>query len=299
MSEATKQPKANTDASATQIEKPQLPVQVFQEMERRDEDQILTEMRGELIEDLVYSIDIQGRRVTNLSYAGVKEAIRRRGNLEILEVRTSETSEEIRALVRVRDHENRIDVVGASSSDKKQPFAYTLAVNKAERNAFSKLIPVKWYAVLIDEYLARRKGKPAPTKPEEAAPSGPPEEWQLKVPITKDPIIREDVKQRPLIDGTRAIGMVNVLADGSEVSIVPERTVPADSAPVHGFLVPRVLDAIRAKYPHVEYRLDVDGQGMLGAILIRGKLEDTQIKELANAARWAFMRAMEENAQPT
>jgi len=110
MSEPKTEPKAGVPASAGQAEKSQLPVEAFHEMDRRDESQILAEMRGELIEEFVYSVDIQGRRVTNLSYAGVKEAIRRRGNLEILEARTEETDDEIRALVRVRDHENRIDV---------------------------------------------------------------------------------------------------------------------------------------------------------------------------------------------
>jgi len=125
-------PKAVPSTSTTQTDKQLLLVEVFHEMERRDENQILAEMRGEILEDLVYSTDIQGRRVTNLSYAGVKEAVRRRGNLEILEARTEETDDEIRALVRVRDHENRIDVLGASSAEKGKPFSYTLAVNKGE-----------------------------------------------------------------------------------------------------------------------------------------------------------------------
>jgi len=86
MNEAVKEPKMNARTSTTQTEKQQLSVEVFQGFERRDENQILAEMRGELIEDLVYGVDIQRRRVTNLSYAGVKEAIRRRGNLEILSI---------------------------------------------------------------------------------------------------------------------------------------------------------------------------------------------------------------------
>jgi hypothetical protein len=159
------------EEAAKQLEKSQIPIQVFQAFEKRDEDQILAEMRGELIEDLVYSIDIQGRRVTNLSYAGVKEAIRRRGNLEILEVRTEETEKEIRALVRVRDLDNRIDVLGASSSEKDRPFAYVLAVNKAERNAMAKLIPAKWYATLIKDWLEMHRPSKAQIPNEPVAQS--------------------------------------------------------------------------------------------------------------------------------
>jgi len=298
MSEPKTEPKASSPTSATSAEKPQLPVEVFHEMERRDENQILAEMRGELVEDLVYSVDIQGRRVTNLSYAGVKEAIRRRGNVEILEVRTEETPDAIRGLVRVRDHDNRIDVLGVSSSEKGKPFAYTLAVNKAERNAFAKLIPAKWFAVLIEEYLQRRQGKASPAASLVAPAAQPVEEWHLKVPVTKDIVAIEGVRQHPLIQGTTSIGMVNVLVDGSEASIVPEKSVPADSAPIQGFLIPRVLDAMKEKHAGFEYRLDVDQDGILQAILIRGKLDDSQVKDLGNAARWAFQRAQEKQAGP-
>ena len=58
MSEANTRPKSTPQTSPAQTEKQQLPVEVFHEMERRDENQILAEMRGELIEDLVYSVDI-------------------------------------------------------------------------------------------------------------------------------------------------------------------------------------------------------------------------------------------------
>ena len=154
--------KDENKAIVTSEEKADLPAQVFQALEKRDENQILAEMRGDFLEDLVYDITIKGKRVTNLSYAGVKEAVRRRGHVEILEYHTEETDKEIRALIRVRDLDNQIDVLGASAAEKDKPFSYVLAVNKAERNAFAKLIPAKWLAVLIDEYMSRRgKGTPA------------------------------------------------------------------------------------------------------------------------------------------
>ena len=65
---------------------------VYQEMEVRDERQILSEMQGTaILGEMVYDITISGKRVTNLSYSGIKEAIRRRGSLEILDVKTEET----------------------------------------------------------------------------------------------------------------------------------------------------------------------------------------------------------------
>ena len=226
----------------------------------------------------------------------MKEATRRRGNIEILEVRTEETTDEIRALVKVRDRENRIDVLGASSAEKSKPFSYTLAVNKAERNAFAKLIPAKWFAVLIEEYLQRKQSKPTPARPGQTPPQPDREEWLPKVPVVKDPIVREGLKQHPLIQGTLSIGMVNVLDDGTEASIVPEKPVSVDSPPIQGFLIPRVLDALKEKHADFDYRLDLNQDGMLRAILIRGRLDEAQLKELGNAARWAFMRTQEKQA---
>jgi len=274
-------------------EEKQLPVEVFQTMERRDENQILAEMRGEFLEELVYDIEIGGRRVTNLSYAGVKEATRRRGNIEILEVRTEESDNEIRALVRVRDHDNRIDVLGASAAEKSKPFAYTLAVNKAERNAFAKLIPAKWYAVLIDEWLQRHGHKPA--QPQPTTPVR--KTAETVVPITKEAITQPGIKQFPLIEGTTAVGMLNVSVDGKEATLVPEKPVNAEDPAVKNFLVPRIFDALKQKYPDFQHSLRTEG-GYITSILLRGPLDDPHVKEIANAAKWAFLRAWERERQP-
>ena len=275
-------------------EEKQLPVEVFQTMERRDENQILAEMQGELVEELVYDIQIQGRRVTNLSYAGVKEATRRRGNIEILEVRTEESDNEIRALVRVRDHDNRIDVLGASAAEKSKPFAYTLAVNKAERNAFAKLIPAKGYAVLIDEWLQRHGQKPTQPQPQPSTPTEKPIE--TVVPITKEATAQPGIKQVPLIEGTRAIGMLNVSTDGREATLVPERPVDSEDPAIRSFLIPRVFDALKQKYPDFQYALHIKNKEIT-AILLKGPLDDQHAKEIASAAKWAFQRAMDRESK--
>jgi hypothetical protein len=280
-------------SSEEREEKTELPVQVFQALEKRDEEQILAEMRGEILEDLVYDEMIQGRRVTNLSYAGVKEAIRRRGNLEILEYHVEETDKEIRALVKVRDHENRIDVLGASSAEREKPFAYTLAVNKAERNAFAKLIPAKWFATLIDEYLKRRRRGEPGHEPAEAAGPTPEPEQQPRVPITKETLAMPELRQFPLVEGLKAVGMLNVLDDAAEISIVPEGALSADDSAILGFLTRRVLEPLCAKHPEISFIVKRTEDGDLAYILVKGKLENGQIKELQSAARWAFSKAME------
>src|SRR5208337_3198621 len=235
----------------TQPETKQLPTETFQEMDRRDEGQILAEMRGEQLAEYVYSTRIEGRQVTNLSYLGVKEAIRRRGHVEILEIRTEQDDKEFRAIVRVRDQDNQIDVLGASTCEKTKPFAWTLAVNKAERNAWMKLIPSKWIAALISEWISRQGGSnatttvvtsrsrdqpgitnqpniptAATTSPNVRAATG---FWT--VPRTKDQATpeqaQEGLKQIPLLKGTQSYGMINV--SGNQLSLVPEHPIPTDT----------------------------------------------------------------------
>jgi hypothetical protein len=139
-------------------------VSEFQIVEAKDEDQILAEMRGEVLASYVYSFQQAGRTVTALSYAGVKEIVRRRGNVHVNPcphclqfAHTEEKEKEIHAQVLVWDLKNNVQFLGASSALKSQPFAYTLAINKAERNALRKLMPEKMISVFIVEWLKRDK----------------------------------------------------------------------------------------------------------------------------------------------
>ena len=50
-------------------------------VEKKDDEQIIKSMRGEIVKDWVYQFTQNGRQITALSYAGVKEAIRQRGNI--------------------------------------------------------------------------------------------------------------------------------------------------------------------------------------------------------------------------
>lgn len=302
-------PTDNPHGSTHLPDRPQLPTTFFQERERQDEAQILAEMRGELVEELVYSAPIQGRQVTNLSYAGIKEGIRRRGNVEILEVRTEETAEEFRVLVRVRDHDNHIDVLGASSAEKKRPFAYVLAHNKAERNAFAKLIPAKWYAILINEYLARRKGGSGFTaNSREVLPGGVESnadsdhstgvstsearaDWHVPAAKLTSPV--EGITEEPIFHASRTVGTAYISQEHGEVSLVPEIAPKADSGPVRGFLVAKFLEPLHIRHPEFEFKLSIDSAGYLSAVLIRMSLESDRLKEVFDAVAWSFAKAVE------
>lgn len=278
--------------------------EIFQDFDKRDENQILAEIRGEILEDLVYDITLAGRRVTNLSYAGVKEAIRRRGSLEILEVKTEETEATIRGLVKVRDLQNRIDVLGASEADKTKPFAYTLAINKAERNAFAKLIPAKWLATLVDDFLQQKKAEPKTSQPKEAAQKTPAPKKvgpiklnpELLTTLTTTTVMQaKGLSQLPLTEGLNAIGMINTIDDVTV--IVPEQAnLRRDHTAFTNFLFPRVLDQLCNKN-NCEYESIGTQNGELLYIIIKGKLTEAQIKEVANAVRWTFGKAASTDQQ--
>ena len=139
----------------------------YQIMEAKDEDQILSERKGKFLSQYVYSFTQGSRTITNLSYIGIKEAIRRRGHYQIIEQTVTEANGKIRALIKVHDLVNDIDVLGASEAEADKPFAYVLAVNKAERNAFAKVMPAK----LIAEMIAEKLGKVVSTN-KDASPAG-------------------------------------------------------------------------------------------------------------------------------
>jgi hypothetical protein len=154
----------------------------YQLMEAKDEDQILAEMKGEFLSQFVYSFRQGNRDITNLSYVGIKEAIRRRGHYQIIEQIISEANGKIRALIKVHDLVNDIDVLGASEAEADKPFAYVLAINKAERNAFAKVIPAKLIAEMIAEKLGKtpKEAERSPKTPKDVTP----EKESEQVPVS-------------------------------------------------------------------------------------------------------------------
>ena len=158
-----------------EIEKP---MEVVFLTEKKDEEQIIMEMKNQIVTQWVYTIDVWNsktktmEKITSLSYAGVKEAVRRRGNFRFVPcshcgktAHVDEDPKEYHALVTVHDENRNVMFIGAASAFKNQPFAWVLAVNKAERNALRKMLPEKTIALLIEEYLRRGDSKPPSVPP--------------------------------------------------------------------------------------------------------------------------------------
>ena len=119
--------------------------------DKKDEQQIIADMQGmrHMLETWVYQFEQGGRTVTALSYAGIKEAIRRRGNFKIIERQIEETPTTYRAIIIIEDLQTNTQFMGCNEVDKKKPFAYVLALNKAERNAYAKAVPAELIATLV------------------------------------------------------------------------------------------------------------------------------------------------------
>lgn len=168
--------------------------QPYREMDTLDENAILAEMRQEFLEEFVYQFERWDKRqkknvtVTSLSYTGIKESVRRLGTQQklcprILDFKTEDVNGKIRATVRMRDDVSNMEVLGTAEEDATKEFAFVLANSKAERNAYAKLIPAKFFAELIAEKLAqgnpvnvtpKPQTKVVDVKPAAAPPQQPP-----------------------------------------------------------------------------------------------------------------------------
>jgi hypothetical protein len=161
---------------------------------------------------------------------------------------------------------------------------YATAHTRAKSRAISDL--VAGGAVSAEEVEAENTPSETQETPTETQSSP-------QVPITKETLQRAGLRQFPLTEGLKAVGMLNVL--GNEASIVPERPIKQDGPTIAGFLIPRVLDPMVSKHG-LSYSIAKNESEKLTYILVKGDLSEHVIKELQTASRWAFGKAIEEAA---
>lgn len=137
--------------------------------ERRDEEQIMRELLGEVMRTYVYRFRVGDREVVNVSYAGIKEAARRRGNIHVMRVELDESKDGSAYIAKaeVFDLQNNFKVWGVASQPKRMtlrsgeqvddPFALQKAASKAIRNGLRACIPEKLLAELIRTWLEREE----------------------------------------------------------------------------------------------------------------------------------------------
>lgn len=140
----------------------QLPIQAEVEVIDHVDDQAIVEMMtGQTIQDYVYSFKQGNKMVEGLTLAGINEAANRRGGIQVNEISYTETDHSWIATAEAIDTITGNSRYGAYEQPKllggkKDPFAFTKAIHKAQRNAVKQLLPVPVIREVLNFYLKRK-----------------------------------------------------------------------------------------------------------------------------------------------
>lgn len=300
-------------------------------MDGQDEQQVLEELQGHYLTEFVYSFKAGGRDVIGLSWAGIKELAYRYGGIQVDSCNIEDKGDFWLVTCKASDikrSNSRFGVATQSKTMKRRDgtvepdeFALQKATSKAQRNAIRALMPEIAVKQYIDQFLTEKNGKAQeqtsappyhPAQPQQQPPTTPSEPKNVTPPKTNKhldidpetltvltastPIQDERIKQYPILpDGANQVGMVNVLDD--VLAIVPyQANLRSDHTAFTSFLFPQILDKICNKYT-CEYQVVGTSEGALLYILVKGKLEEKEIKGLTTSARWAFLKAFEANGK--
>ena len=155
-----------------------VPVTAEYEVVDQVDDQAIVElMTGQTIQDYVYSFKQGGRVVEGLTLAGINEAANRRGGIQVEEVKYEELDHSWIATVKAVDTITGSSRYGAYEQPKMNgsrpdPFAFTKAIHKAQRNAIKQLIPVPVIRDVLNFYLHRKAEGGNPKQQQQVPQSG-------------------------------------------------------------------------------------------------------------------------------
>ena len=191
--------------------------EVYDLLDKRDEAQILEEIKGNIITEMFYSFKVGGKEVTGVSWVGTKEIARRYGSVRMDFVELRDLGDDWMAVVRATDTRSDTGMLGTSlqaktmevhdvdaagkwlkASDgswatRREPdrFASTKAISKAQRNAIRAIIPEKY---LLEMYQLFKKGckpearkkvdadaRPVEDEPAQPAPPPSPTDEEMRV----------------------------------------------------------------------------------------------------------------------
>ncbi len=135
----------------------------YEVVDQVDDQAIIELMTGQTIQDYVYSFKQGGRTVEGLTLAGINEAANRRGGIQVEEIKYEEQENSWIATAKAVDTITGSSRYGAYEQPKmaggrQDPFAFTKAVHKAQRNAIKQLIPVPVIREVLNFYLHRKAG---------------------------------------------------------------------------------------------------------------------------------------------
>ncbi|MBA7677097.1 hypothetical protein ES703_85345 [subsurface metagenome] len=180
------------------------------EIEQKDESQVLAELAGELIEEMIYTVEVYDRKKkqlvqkARLSWAGTKEVARSRGNIVLAEPVVTDLDATIRIMVKATDLTRNFTVFGGCQQPRKMKindvdkrtgeiyghhfeddaYCFQKGLSKCQRNALTVCIPADYAARCITRFLkVTGKSKQLPQEAKKAkAPAKsqikPLEEWE-------------------------------------------------------------------------------------------------------------------------
>lgn len=131
-------------------------------LERIDDQVIVQSMVGAAIQDYIFSFKQGGKVIEGLTLAGINEAANQRGGIKVDEIQHKETETSWVAIVRATDTVKQTSRYGAYeqskvSYGKPDPFAFTKAIHKAQRNAIKQLLPVALLKQVLKHYQVQEK----------------------------------------------------------------------------------------------------------------------------------------------
>ena len=140
-----------------------VPVADYEVLDQVDDQAIVEMMTGQAIQDYVYSFKQGGKTVEGLTLAGINEAANRRGGIQVEDVKYEERDQSWLAIAKATDTVTGSSRYGAYEQAKRMgnredPFAFTKAVHKAQRNAVKQLLPVAVIKEVLNFYLHRQAG---------------------------------------------------------------------------------------------------------------------------------------------
>lgn len=135
----------------------------YEVVDQVDDQAIIELMTGQTIQDYVYSFKQGGRTVEGLTLAGINEAANRRGGIQVEEIKYEEQENSWIATAKAVDTITGSSRYGAyeqpkMNGNRPDPFAFTKAIHKAQRNAIKQLIPMPVIREVLNFYLRGKSG---------------------------------------------------------------------------------------------------------------------------------------------
>lgn len=194
------------------------------DIEQKDEAQVLAELAGELVEEMIYTVEVYDRRRkqkihrARLSWAGTKEVARSRGNIILAEPVVTDLDTTIRIMVKATDLTRNFTVFGGCQQPRKMKvndvdeatgeitghhyeddaYCFQKGLSKCQRNALTLCIPADYAAKCIDRFLKAAGKTKAITQG--AKKPGPPARSQIKPAEEWDKVTPDMVPDYPYLE---------------------------------------------------------------------------------------------------